>query len=632
MKLTMSESRLRRIEEKLNALIPKAQWLLSNFSSAGTGPCAPCPPCVAGETPATAVAVTEFTPLDPEFWPFLDNETSTNFKTKLKQPEYIHFFTSQKLDRYLKMMKAGADLPASAIRLLILSQTKKVFKTRPENKVELGKSETVKPLLVFTPETYVNFLQNPLNNIDENAFVRITNFFKKLLKNNNTTYKPFQDMKTKDFDDLYTVFQNLYQSLQAGGCNENKLVQDYFIQKKEKDAREATEKITADAKAYFNIVTNTNYQQRQENREQGKPYKFALKQYEPFENFDEWNWVQNALKAAESYYAQSERENPELYPFTTFQEWKNEFDSRTGGPITTQAESLAAAKHYRDGGSINETYLQRTLKDWNDARIAAEGPRVIVPSEEIPQTPEWCFVALTSLFTQHPYVINYFKENRIPIEIPKEVGRNLQQKKVSQDRVVANAANDTLSGKVIFSVLLNFVTTYEPLQANLASILAGGLTDPTSYDLFAAYLKQKPLPETPPENMAAPEKQAQTIPSSGTLPETMGPKLNSLQRKQQLEEEEKSRQLQAARKPQTAAELKKSRPVGNAQSMLAQLRSRGEVAPVTDTYGQADALIERYSQNTTSRTGGLRKHGRKSTQRRNSNRRRYAKSPLHPFF
>lgn len=642
----MSESRLRRIEEKLNALIPKAVWLLSNYNSVVTGPCAPCPPCVAGETPAAAEtvpaeSVATFTPLDPEVWPFHDDETPKSFKEKLKKPEYIHFFTSLGFENLLNLARITPTMTASILRG-IMSTRSKNFKTLPENQAIGGKLQTAKQtLLYYTPETYLQKLKKVSGNtLDENLFVRINNFITKLVTENDVYYKPFQEMNKKVFADLYAVFLNLYQSLQAGGCNTNKTIQKHLNDKQINDAKEDTKKITDDARHYLN-VQNSRYQRRLRQRQAGN-FTAQLEDapYVPFENFDEWNWVENDLKAAEAYYAQSERENSDLYPFSTFEEWKHEFDSRTGGVMTTRAESLAAAKHYREGGSINETYPQGTLKEWNDARIAAEGPRVILPSKEMPQTPDWCFVALTSLFTQHPYVVNYFQDNRTPNEIPAQVSQRLIKLKDNPNPEVAKNATSELLGKVIFSVLLNFVTTYEPLQANLASILAGEITDPSSYNLFAAYLDQTQLPETAPENMAPPQEQTQTVPTSETLPETIAPKLNSLQRMQLREEQEKTRQQEAIKKLATAARLKVAPIVADeitdpsaakkpVTSIFEEIRNRGQTQPAIEANARRDAKISKYG----GYAGGLRKHGRKNkSHRRKSTRRPYANSPLHPFY
>ena len=609
----MSDLALRRIEDKLNALIPKAEWLLSNYSSAGTGP---CPPCAGEEAAAETVPV--FTLLDEEYWPFRDDETSLIFLQKLKQPEFIHFFKSQGLEKFHGMVKINPALTAANLRLMILG-TGKQFKTSPENLVDFGTSETAKPLLVYTPETYVQLLQNPSKDLEEERFEAINVFIKQLIFQNLDVYKPFAMDKTK-FANLYAIFQNLYKVLQGGGCNSNKVYQNYLISKNIKDAAEETANIKAAAKQYFDIDRNLKYQARQ--RKRRKSIRYVIdedsQKYEPFEDFNEWNWVENDLNAAQLYYAQSARNNLDLYPFSSFQEWKNEFDMRTGGPMTTRNESLAAAKHYRDGGGINETYPQETLKEWNDTKIASEGPRVILPSKEIPQTPDWCFVALTSLFTQHPYVINYFKNKETPIEIPDHVSKTLLKKQSSVTKKDANEARNELSGKVIFSVLLNFVTTYKPLEALLPQIIAGEITDPSSYDLFAAYLQQKPLPKTPPEFMQPQQADTatqpyvtaseETLPSSEIIPNPVGststvvPKLNSLQLKELKEKGPTlAKQLKQLRQPQATIEI--------------------------ETEGKESKPLTSYTSPSSPDFGGLRLR-----RRRKPTRRHYTKSPIRPFY
>lgn len=606
----MSDSVLRRIEDKLNTLIPKAQWLLSNYSSAGTRP---CPPCVGGEKTAEAAATAPvFTVLDPEYWPFRDDETSVSFRQKLRQPEFIHFFESQGLGSFLKVVKVNPSLTANMIRVTIVGKGK-IFKTLPENAVNFGKSETLKPLLVYTPETYVESLQKQ-SDFNEARFLTINAFIKKLILTNLDIYKPFLEMDKTMFAHLYAVFQNLYKCLQAGGCNSNEVLQKYLISKNLKDAEQETANITVEAKEYFK---SGPYQQRQARRQAHQTYTGNLK-YEPFEDFNEWNWVENDLKAAQVYYAQPERSNPDLYPFLTLEDWKNEFHMRTGGPMTTRNESLAAAKHYRDSGTTDETYPQKTLKEWNDARIENEGSRVILPSRVMPQTPDWCFVALTSLFTRHPYVINYFINNQAPIEIPNHVSKNLLTRQGSKNGIDASVAKNELSGKVIFAVLLNFVTTCKPLETVLPQILAGEITDPSSYDLFAAYLKQKPLPETPAEFMQQPQQAVPTtrpnvtasettLPSLETLPETVGstsvaatPRLNSLERLKLQQREPTLRQ---------------------------QLEQRSRLEPVTEEYGTVTKPLDTYKSVSKSDFGGLPLH-----RRHKSTRRHYTKSPIRPFY
>jgi len=525
----MSDLALRRIEDKLNTLIPKAQWLLSNYSSAGTGP---CPPCVGGETTAEAAATAPvFTALDPDYWPFQDNE-NPNPKT-LQRPEYVHFFKSQGLDKFLQQLKI---LAPATVRHSIEAQVQKKFKTKPDNvqTTEQYVKGAKGAVIVFTPETWSTNVF-PYSEETKNFLLKLKVLNALLLSKTPQVYKPFNKLQDKMFENLQIVLQNMNNVLKSKGCQTNQFLLTAAQTKSEENAKSETETIINEARAFFSTAHGSPYIARQEARRKGIAQFAGPSKYAPFNDFEEWNWVANDLEAAKSFYNNSRRNDGVLYgyPFETFELWEKDLAKRSGGLQTTREQSLAAAKHYAEGGGVDDTYQEATLQDWNNARIAKEGPRSIAPLPISGNTDEWCKVELTNLFQNHPYV-NYYVVSK-PTNLPKEI--STQEAKTLQSTAPepsTNSANlQTLFGKVIYSALLNFVTTYEPLQALLPQIIAGEITEPSSCDLFATYCKQTPLPETPAEYMPPVDRATTTKkaslkasappPPPGTRPSTPPP-------------------------------------------------------------------------------------------------------------